>query len=76
MKTHDKIIISVIAGLTAVSLRLCPMWWGVVFAPITQRLSTAPVTEALKQGFCWQTEGLVFRLRALDLLTELFSRFG
>ena len=75
MKTQDKIFISVIAGLVAVSLQVCPMWWGTLFAPITEQLATEPVTEVLTQGFCWQSEGLIFRLRGLDLLMEFFGRF-
>ena len=76
MKTRDKIIISIVIGLIAVSFQAFPMWWGVLFSPITQQLTTAPVTEALTQGFCWQTEGFVLRLRGLDLLMEFFSRLG
>ena len=76
MKTRDKIIISIIIGLIAASFQAFPMWWGVLFSPIAQQLTTAPITEALTQGFCWQTEGLVLRLRGLDLLMEFFGMFG
>lgn len=75
MKTRDKIIISIIIGLIAMSFYSFPMWWGVLFSPITQQLTTEPVTEALTKGFCWQTEGMVFRLKGLDLLMEFFGRF-
>ena len=75
MKTRDKIIISVIIGLVAASLYSTPMWWGVLFSPITQQLTTAPLTDALAEGICWQTEGLVLRLRGLDFLMELLGKF-
>lgn len=76
MKTRDKIIISVIIGLIAASFQAFPMWWGVLFSPITQQLTTEPVTQALTEGFCWRADGLIFRLRGLDLLMDFFSRFG
>ena len=75
MNTRDKIIISLVIGLIAMSFYSFPMWWGVLFSPITQQLTTTPVTEVLTQGFCWETEGVVFRLRGFDLLMDFFSRF-
>ena len=33
MKTRDKLILSILAGLAAMVLYASPMWWGVVFAP-------------------------------------------
>ena len=75
MKTRDKIIISLVIGLIAMSFYSFPMWWGVLFSPITQQLTTAPLTESLAEGFCWQSEGVVLRLRGLDLLMDFFSRF-
>ena len=75
MKTRDKIIISVVVGLVAMSFYSMPMWWGVLFSPIAQQLTTEPVTQALTRGFCWQTEGVVLRLKGLDLLMELLGKF-
>ena len=75
MKTRDKIIISIIIGIIAMSFEIMPMWWGVLFSPISQQLTTAPITEALTRGFCWEMDGIVLRLRGLDLLTDFFSRF-
>ena len=75
MKTRDKIIISVVVGLVAMSFYSMPMWWGVVFSPIAQQLTTEPVTDALTRGICWQTEGVVLRLKGLDLLMELLEKF-
>lgn len=74
MKTRDKIIISVVIGLVAMSFYSMPMWWGVLFSPITQQLTTAPLTDALTEGVCWQMEGLVLRLKGLDFLMGLFGR--
>ena len=75
MKTRDKIIISVIIGLVAMSLYATPMWWGVLFSPITQQLTTAPLTDALTEGVCWQAEGVVLRLKGLDFLMKLLGKF-
>lgn len=75
MKTRDKIIISVIIGMIVMTLDATPMWWGVLFSPITQQLTTAPLTDALTKGICWQTGDFVLRLRGLDLLMELLGRF-
>ncbi len=74
MKTRDKIIISIIIGMLAMSFYTFPMWWGVLFSPITQQLTTSPLTEELAHGLCWETEGVVLRIRALDLLMKLFGR--
>ena len=51
------------------------MWGGVLFSPIAQQLTTEPVTDALTRGICWQTEGVVLRLKGLDLLMELLEKF-
>ena len=37
MKTRDKLILSILAGLAAMVLYASPMWWGVVFSPIASR---------------------------------------
>lgn len=75
MKTRDKIIISVVVGLVAMSFYSMPMWWGVFFSPITQQLTTEPVTQALTEGLCWQAEGYVLRLKGLDFLMNLLGKF-
>lgn len=75
MKTRNKIIISIIIGLIAMSLYSFPMWWGVLFSPITQQLTTVPITEELTKGFCLQTDGVIFRLRGLDMLMNFFKGF-
>ena len=75
MKTRDKILISLVIGLIAMSFYSFPMWWGVLFSPITRQLTTEPITEALTQGICFQSEDIVFRFKGLDLLMDFFSRF-
>ena len=75
MKTRYLILLSLAAGLIAVSIDAFPMWWGVLFAPITEQLATEPVSEELTKGICWQVDDLVLRLKGLDLLSELFSLF-
>ena len=74
MKTRDKIIISVVVGLVAMSFYSTPMWWGVVFSPIAQQLTTEPITDALTRGFCWQTDGIILRLKGFDLLMAFLGR--
>lgn len=75
MKTRDKIIISVIIGLLAMSLYSFPMWWGVLFSPITEQLTGAPLTADLTGGVCWESGGVVLRFRSLDLLLSWLNRF-
>lgn len=74
MKTRDKIIISVVVGLIALSYTTTPLWWGVLFSPLTQQLATTPLTDTLSTGFCWQTDSVVLRLRGLDWLLELLGQ--
>ena len=68
MKTRDKIIISVVAGLLAMMLHAVPMWWGVLFSPISRPLVCESITEETKGGFYWQSDGVILRFRSLDLL--------
>lgn len=75
MNTRDKIIISVVIGLIAMTIDAIPMWWGVLFSPISQQLATEPLTDALTRGICWQTEDFVLRLKGVDLLMKLLGKF-
>lgn len=68
MKTRDKIIISIIFGLIAMTFYSFPMWWGVLFSPIVHELTGAPLTPDLNGGVCWEMDGVVLRFRSLDLL--------
>lgn len=68
MKRRDKIIISVIAGLLAMTLHTTPMWWGVLFSPITHQLTCESVTEETSGGFCLEADGVILRFRSLDLI--------
>ena len=45
MKLRHKLLISCAAGLLAMLLYSGPMWWGVLFSPITQPLTTAELAE-------------------------------
>ena len=45
MKLKNKIVISIAAGLLAMLLYSSPMWWGVLFSPLSQPLTTAGLTE-------------------------------
>ena len=72
MKLRTKLLLSALVGLFAMLLYSSPMWWGVLFSPITQQLSCAELTEEPSGGFQWETEGAVVRLRSLDLLLSFF----
>ncbi|MDE7242663.1 MAG: hypothetical protein K2O18_01625 [Oscillospiraceae bacterium] len=68
MKLRNKIILSVLVGLTAMLFSSLPVWWGVLFSPLAEPLTTAeaPVTA---NGPVWTVEdGTQLRLKSLDLL--------
>ena len=67
MKLKNKIAISVAVGLLAMLLSSAPMWWGVLFSPIAQPLTTAEITEDAG-GIRWESNGVVLRFKTLDLL--------
>ena len=67
MKLKSKIAISVAAGLLAMLLSSSPMWWGVLFSPIAQPLTTTEITED-DGGIRWESNGVVLRFKTLDLL--------
>jgi len=68
MKRRDKIILSIIAGLLAMMLSSGPMWWGVLFSPITRQLTAAPLSEDVDGWLRWESDGVVLRFKSLDLL--------
>ena len=68
MKLRNKVLISLIAGLLAMFLFSMPMWWGVLFTPLSQPLTTASLTEDASGGVRWESEGVVLRFKTLDLL--------
>lgn len=72
MKLRTKIILSVVAGFLAMLLYSSPMWWGVLFSPITEQLTTAELTGETSGGLCWEAGDTVVRLRSLDFLLSLF----
>ncbi len=67
MKLKNKVILSIMAGLLAMLLYSSPMWWGVLFSPIAQPLTTAELTED-DSGVRWESDGVVFRFKTLDML--------
>ena len=68
MKLRNQLLISVLVGLLAMLLYSGPMWWGVLFSPITQPLTTAELTED-NGGVRWEAEdGTVLRFKSLDML--------
>ena len=73
MRLREKILISVTVGLLAMTLRAVPMWWGVLFTPISQSLACEMATEETLDGYCWKVDGVVFRFRSLDLLRSFLN---
>ena len=67
MKLRNKILISITAGLLAMLLYSSPMWWGVLFSPLSQPLTTAELSED-SGGVRWESDGVVLRFKTLDLL--------
>ena len=67
MKLKNKVILSIMAGLLAMLLYSSPMWWGVLFSPIAQPLTTAELTED-DGGVRWESDGVAFRFKTLDML--------
>lgn len=67
MKLRSKITISILAGILAMLLSSTPMWWGVLFTPLSQPLTTAELTEDAG-GVRWESDGVVLRFKTLDLL--------
>ena len=55
MKLKNKVILSIMAGLLAMLLYSSPMWWGVLFSPIAQPLTTAELTED-DGGVRWESD--------------------
>ena len=64
MKLRNKILISITAGLLAMLLYSSPMWWGVLFSPLSQPLTTAELSED-NGGVRWESEGVVLRFKSL-----------
>ena len=78
MKIWQKLLLSALAGVFAMLLYSTPMWWGVLFSPISQPLTTADEAEVLREEgglISWEVDGVTFRFRSLDLLLDFLSRF-
>ena len=72
MKLRNKLILSILAGFLAMLLYSTPMWWGVLFSPLSQPLTTSKAAENTG-GVCWESGGVVLRLKSLDLLFSHLS---
>ena len=68
-------MISILIGLIAMTFYSFPMWWGVLFSPITQQLTGAPLTDTLTGSVCWELDGVVLRFRSLDLFLTWLRGF-
>ena len=75
MKLRNKLLISCAAGLLAMLLYAAPAWWGVVFSPVAQQLTSAPLSEDAGGFWRWEMEdGVVLRLKSLDVIFQLFAQ--
>ena len=66
MKLRNKLLVSLLAALLAASLQTAPAWWGVLFPPVTHRLTTQYTVQCEEQP--------ELRLKSLELLFSLFQR--
>ena len=73
MKTRNKLLISVLAGVLAMLLYTTPAWWGVLFSPIARQLTSASLTEDADGLWRWEADGVVIRLKSLDVLFSLLG---
>ena len=71
MKLRYKIMISILAGVIAMTVYSSPMWWGVFFSPITRQLTTAEVSEVVPSPG-WEDGGVSIRFKSLELLLSFF----
>lgn len=74
MKLRNKILLSALVGLFAMLLHSTPMWWGVLFSPITQPLTTTEAAGEAEGGVCWESDGTVLRFKSLDLLLSFLHQ--
>ena len=73
MKMRNKLLISVVAGMLAMLLYTTPAWWGVLFSPITRQLTSVSLAEATAGVWRWEADGVVIRLKSLDMLFSLLG---
>lgn len=73
MKMRNKLLISVVAGVLAMLLYTTPAWWGVLFSPITRQLTSVSLAEDTDGLWCWEADGVVIRLKSLDMLFSLLG---
>ena len=73
MKMRNKLLISAVAGILAMLLYTTPAWWGVLFSPITRQLTSVSQTEDTNGLWRWEADGVVIRLKSLDMLFSLLG---
>ena len=73
MKMRNKLLISAVAGILAMLLYTTPAWWGVLFSPITRQLTSVSLTEDTNGLWRWEADGVVIRLKSLDMLFSLLG---
>ena len=73
MGMRKKLAISLVAGLLALTLWSTPAWWGVLFSPVTRQLTCASLAEDRDGFWRWEVDGVVVRLKSLDLLFSLLG---
>lgn len=74
LKFREKLLLSLAAGALAMLLSGGPMWWGVLFSPITESLTAAAQAEEDASGFRFQVGGQVFRFKTWDMLLEFLRK--
>ena len=73
MKMRNKLLISVVAGMLAMLLYTTPAWCGVLFSPITRQLTSVSLAEDTDGLWRWEADGVVIRLKSLDMLFSLLG---
>ena len=74
MKLRNKILFSIFVGFCAMLLYSMPMWWGVLFSPISQQLTSTPITQEAQGGIRWETDGRVLRFKSIELLLSFLHQ--
>ena len=72
MRMKDRFLVAALSLLLVFSLGAKPLWWGVLFSPLAEPLTTASSWE--EDGLCWKLGDKVLRFRSLDLLLEFLGR--
>lgn len=74
MKLRTKIMLSLLTGLLAMLFYSMPFWWGVLFTPLTESLTTAPAADSVSGPCLELSDGTVLRFKTLDALYTFFHQ--